>query len=66
MLVDAQTDIKTAVKNGVLAVKSAAEIKKQLGDIIDRAVSKISSPTLKHDARVSLMRFASRSTLLDL
>lgn len=61
VLVDAQTDIKTAVKNGVLAAKSAAEIKKKLGDIIDRAVSKISSPTLKHDARVSLMRFANKT-----
>ncbi len=61
VIVDAQTDIKTAVKNGVLAAKSAAEIKKKLGDIIDRAVSKISSPTLKRDARISLMRFANKT-----
>lgn len=61
VLVDAQTDIKTAVKNGVLAAKSAAEIKKKLGDIIDRAVSRLSSPTLKRDARISLMRFANKA-----
>lgn len=61
VLVDAQTDIKTAVKNGVLAAKSSAEIKKKLGDIIDRAVSRISSPTLKRDARISLMRFANKA-----
>lgn len=60
VLVDAQTDIKTAVKQGVLSAKGGAEIKKQLLAIIERAVARIRSPTLKKDARVSLMRFADK------
>lgn len=60
VLVDAQTDIKTAVKQGILSAKSGADIKKQLLAIIERAVARIRSPTLKRDARVSLMRFANK------
>lgn len=60
VLVDAQTDIKTAVKQGVLSAKGEAEIKKRLLAIIESAVARIRSPTLKRDARVSLMRFANK------
>lgn len=60
ILVDAQTDIKTAVKQGVLSAKRAEDIKKQIRAIIERAVARIRSPTLKQDARVSLMRFANK------
>lgn len=60
VLVDAQTDIKTAVKQGVLSAKRAEEIKKQIRALIERAVARIRSPTLKQDARVSLMRFANK------
>lgn len=59
-LVDAQTDIKTAVKQSVLEGKGREEIKKELLRIIDRAIARIRSPTLKRDARVSLMRFAEK------
>lgn len=60
LLVDAQTDIKTAVKQGVLSAESAERIKKRLSDIIERAVARIRSPTLKKDARASLMQFANK------
>lgn len=60
VLVDAQTDIKTAVKQSVLSAIPPERIKKQLSDIIERAVARIRSPTLKKDARVSLMRFANK------
>lgn len=60
VLVDAQTDIKTAVKQCVLSAITAERIKQKLSDIIERAVARIRSPTLKKDARVSLMRFANK------
>lgn len=58
VLVDAQTDIKTAVKQGVLSGKSADAIKKKIASIIESAIARIRSPTLKQDARLSLMHFA--------
>lgn len=58
VLVDAQTDIKTAIKQGVLSGKGSAAVKEEVRKIIDRAIARIRSPTLKEDARVSLMRFA--------
>lgn len=60
VLVDAQTDIKTAVKQGVLSATEADVIKKRLKEIIERAVARIRSPTLKKDARISLMHFADK------
>ncbi len=60
ILVDAQTDIKTAVKQGVLAGNTAEAIKKKLAAIIESAVARIRSPTLKLDARKSLMLFANK------
>lgn len=59
-LVDAQTDIKTAVKKGVLANAPAAAIRAEVRKIIDKTLSRIRSPTLKSDARISLMRFSDR------
>ena len=60
VLVDAQTDIKTAVKKGILANAPASEIKAELRKIIARALSRIRSPTLQEDARISLMRFSDK------
>lgn len=61
VLVDAQTDIKTAIKQGVLSGASFLAVKKSVQRIIDSALAKIRSPTLKQDARISLMRFADRA-----
>ena len=58
VLVDAQTDIKTAIKQSILSGKSAEEAKDKINRIIDRAVERIRSPTLKQDGKVSLMKFA--------
>lgn len=60
-LVDAQTDIKTAIKQGVLSGQDRDVIKERVRKIIDRALEKIRSPTLKSDGKVSLMRFADRA-----
>lgn len=61
VLIDAQTDIKTAIKQGVLSGASFLTVKKSIQNIIDSALAKIRSPTLKQDARISLMRFADRA-----
>lgn len=61
VLIDAQTDIKTAIKQGVLSGASFLTVKKSVQNIIDTALAKIRSPTLKEDARISLMRFADRA-----
>lgn len=58
VLVDAQTDIKTAIKQGVLSGAPLLTVKNSVQKIIDSALAKIRSPTLKEDARISLMRFA--------
>lgn len=61
VLVDAQTDIKTAIKQNVLSGKGREAVKAQVKKIIDRAIARIRSPTLQNDARVSLMQFADRA-----
>lgn len=61
ILVDAQTDIKTAIKQGVLTGQGKEGVKLQVKTIVDRAIARIRSPTLKRDAEVSLMRFADRA-----
>lgn len=61
ILVDAQTDIKTAIKQGVLSGKGKTTVKDEITRIINRAVARIRSPTLQADGRVSLMRFADRA-----
>ncbi len=63
VLVDAQTDIKTAIKQGVLSGNGKDAVKARIKQIIDRAIARIRSPTLKQDARVSLMRFADKAYL---
>ena len=61
VLVDAQTDIKTAIKQGVLSGKEREEIKLNIKKIIDSAIARIRSPTLKEDGRISLMHFADKA-----
>lgn len=61
LLVDAQTDIKTAIKQGVLNGIPLLAVSEEVRKIIFRAINRIRSPTLRHDARVSLMRFANRT-----
>lgn len=60
-LVDAQTDIKLAIKRGVLSGYGKEYVKAEVRKIIDRAIARIRSPTLKEDARKSLMQFADRA-----
>ncbi len=61
VLVDAQTDIKTAIKQGVLSGNVRDVVKARIKSIIDRAIARIRSPTLKEDARISLMQFADKA-----
>ncbi len=58
VLVDAQTDIKTAIKQEVLSGHGKEAVKARVKKIIERAIARIRSPTLKKDGRISLMRFA--------
>lgn len=58
VLEDAQTDIKTIIKNGVLNGAPFSIIQNKTREIIERALKKIKSDTLRKDARSSLMRFA--------
>ena len=60
ILVNAQTDIKTAIKNGFFSGKPFFVIKLKVLEIIDKAVNRIRSPTLKDDSRKSLMNFANK------
>ncbi len=60
VLVDAQTDIKSAVKRSVLSGETAIQTKLRIKKLIDNAVARIRSPTLKEDGRISLMRFADK------
>ena len=61
VLVDAQTDIKTAIKKGVLGGASFIVISAEVRKIISRTIARIRSPTLQKDARVSLMKFANKA-----
>ena len=58
ILVDAQTDIKLAIKNGILSGKPSFIVKEKIRGIIDRALNHIDSPVLKNNAKISLMRCA--------
>lgn len=58
VLVDAQTDIKTIIKNGVLNGAPFSVIQSKTREVIERALQKIKSATLRKDARISLERFA--------
>lgn len=61
ILIDAQTDIKTMIKQSVLSGENAELTKHKINGIIERAVARIRSPTLKQDGKVSLMKFADRA-----
>lgn len=61
VLVDAQTDIKTAIKQAVLSGAPSSAVKEKVQKVINAALSRIRSPTLKQDARISLMRFADKA-----
>lgn len=61
VLVDAQTDIKTAIKQSVLSGETAKQTKLRIKKLIDNAVARIRSPTLKQDSRISLMQFADKA-----
>lgn len=63
VLVDAQTDIKITIKDGVLQGASSLLIRAKVREIINRAIAKIKSDTLKADARKSLMQFADKAYL---
>ena len=58
VLVDAQTDIKIAIKNGVLSGTSSFVIKLKIREIINKALRRITSPALRENAQKSLMLFA--------
>ena len=61
VLVDAQTDIKTTIKQATLSGAPASVVRERVQKIINAALARIRSPTLKGDARISLMRFADRA-----
>lgn len=61
VLVDAQTDIKTTIKQATLSGAPASVVRERVQKIINAALERIRSPTLKSDARISLMRFADRA-----
>lgn len=58
VLVDAQTDIKTVIKNGVLSGASFSVIRLKIAETIDKALRKINSPTLRENAKKSLLRLS--------
>lgn len=60
VLVDVQTDIKITIKNGVLNGAPFFVIKNKVRELIDKALKKLTSETLRKDARISLMEFANR------
>lgn len=60
VLVDAQTDIKITIKNGVLNGAPFSVIQKKVREIIEKALKRLKSETLRADARKSLMEFSNR------
>lgn len=60
VLVDCQTDIKIAIKNGVLNGAPFSVIRLKIREIIDKALKKIKSPALRENARKSLNLFADK------
>lgn len=61
ILVDVQTDIKTAIKKGVLSGAPFSVIAAEVKRLIAKAVAKIRSPTLKKDSEKSLVSFFLRA-----
>lgn len=60
VIVDAQTDIKLAVKNGILTGQPSYVTKAKILEIIDKSLRLIKSTELKKNAQISLMQFAER------
>lgn len=58
VFVDVQTDIKTIIKNGILNGMPFSIIQNKTREVMENALQKIKSATLRADARVSLMQFA--------
>lgn len=61
VLVDVQTDIKTAIKKGVLSGAPFPVVAAEVRRLIAKAVAKIRSPTLKKDSEKSLVAFFMRA-----
>jgi hypothetical protein len=61
VLVDAQTDIKLLIKNGVLSGTPFYVIAERGKQLINKAINRIRSPTLKIDAQRSLTEFLYRA-----
>lgn len=60
IVVDAQTDIKVIIKNGVLKGAPFSIIQEKVRITIEKAVKRLSSEALKAYSRISLMNFANR------
>lgn len=58
IVVNAQTDIKTAIKRGIFGGMSTETVRAEVDKIIERAVKKITNPTLRIQADDSLKKFA--------
>ena len=58
VIVDAQTDIKIIVKNGALKGVPFSVIQEKVRQVIEKAVKRLASNTLKMDAKNSLTTFA--------
>lgn len=61
VLVDAQTDIKIAIKGGVLSGAPSYAIKAKIREIIESVLKRINSTVLRENARISLMQFAEKA-----
>lgn len=61
LIVDAQTDIKLAIKNGILTGKTSYVTKAKILEIIDKTLRSINSTELKKNAKISLMQFADKA-----
>lgn len=60
ILEDAQTEIRIIVQRGYFSGKSIATLQKDVSIIVSKALKAITSPTLRQDAKKSLMHFARR------
>lgn len=58
VILDAETEIKRTIKDGVLSGTPSFRIKEKVKGIIDQAVSKIPSKTLQDDVKKSLMQLS--------
>ena len=63
VLVDVETDIKIAIKNGVLNGAPFSLIQNKVRTLIEQALRKLTSKTLKEDAEKSLVEYSNRMYL---